>query len=680
MQIRTKRATLALGLGLALGVTTLSVPPTSYAGDARDGDRGMPQTKIRPGSEEATQFRQGRASVSQLAVRPKVDLAPCEEEPDFLCGTIDVPVDRAHPNGRQISLGFMVLPHANPDSTATDALVSIDGGPGFSATASRGFLTYRVGPSLADRDLILVDNRGTGMSEPIYCPSQQDLPYIPDQLVDGIGECGRQLGRDSDRYGAGDIALDLEQVRRALGYPRLTIDALSYGSVDAQAYAYRFPQRVRAMVLDGGMPVSDAGHEWSWGRRMTDGLPRVVGAACEAAPECARQQPDRFRALAQLARLVRHHPFTGRAVGLDGEVHRVRVDEYRIAVLSRWDYAMAGEIAAATDALRAGDRKPIVRLLAEADEEFVPDPIEQVSWGANVAGQCNDLDFVWKRTDPIGVRKAKYRAALRDIGPRAFRPFSHEAWLTEFAADFCLKWPAPDRFVPAVPTGKKITGVPTLILTGRNDGVVPTETSEELLEIIPGARLIEVSGAAHPSVGWNDCARALSNQFLSGQPLTPECADDEGYVPAATGLFPRRATKAPQAHALPGDATTRLDRRVLYAAVGAVRDVWARAFRTPFAEGSGAGLRGGRFDYVFLDADATIEMTRVRFARDVVVRGSGSMVYDTNASHFEIVVKGPTGRATLIGDGAFGFGAPYDDFVVTGEIGGRTVAVSVPAN
>ena len=96
--------------------------------------------------------------------------------------------------------------------------------------------------------------------------------------------CGRRLGEDADRYGSGDVALDVEDVRRALGYPRINYFGPSYGAVDAQAYGVRFPTRVRSVVADAGVPVGDPRHSYLWNLGVGPAIERSVQLACRRAP------------------------------------------------------------------------------------------------------------------------------------------------------------------------------------------------------------------------------------------------------------------------------------------------------------------------------------------------------------------------------------------------------------
>jgi pimeloyl-ACP methyl ester carboxylesterase len=621
-----------------------------------------------------------------LATRPSVPLTPCADDPAWLCGSIRVPVDRARPAGRSLRIGFSVFPHTDPTSRAEDALLVSDGGPGYADTAGRGFRLFQFEPLTDQRDLLLIDNRGTGTSSPIECPQLQAGAHAlgRDAFVAAVGACGTQLGDDADRYGSGDVALDIEDVRRALGYPQLTYYAQSYGTVDIQAYAVRFPHRLRAIVADAGLPVNDPAHVWGWGLDGGTSLVRAITLTCRRAPACADAQPQAARALADLARRLRRHPIDGTALDAVGRTRRVHLDEPALIQLAESHILNLGELPAADRALAVGDAALLLRLAAEAvvDPASEGNPAEYSS-GDNAAASCNDQDFVWDRGDRVPVRQAKYRRALAALPAAAFAPFSKQAWIAFWIPDACLYWPAPDRFTPAVPPGATVTGVPTLILSGDLDTIVPTENTRALLATFPRAQFLDAAGAAHPAAGWSDCALARTRQFiLDPGPVSNSCTAP-AYVAPAVPVFPAIGVKATAATPLPGDRSLPLDRKVATVATRAVLDAWLRSFRIPGAVGSGVGLRGGTFDFDYDSfADhAVIQLHQARFTGDVAATGGTTWGYDGNQVHFEVAVTGPRGAAgTLIGDGQFGFGGPFADFTVTGSIGGRPVDVTVPAN
>jgi hypothetical protein len=382
--------------------------------------------------------------------------------------------------------------------------------------------------------------------------------------------------------------------------------------------------------------------------------------------------------------MVRRHPVDGVARGIDGKLHHVHVNETRLLEIAEANMLNAGELAAAADALAVGDEKPLLRLAAEIPPGGgnAGDPA-LFSAGDNAAAFCNDSDFVWNRHDSVALRRAKYHKALRALGPRSFAPFSPRVWAKFYVADFCLRWPAPDRFTPAVPRGATVTGAPALILSGDLDTNVPTETTRRLLKVFRGARFLHIAGAAHPAIGWSECAQTVTQRFIRTLALRGATCSKPAYIAPAVPAFPRTSAEATPAHSLPGDASTKADRRVVTVAVRAVLDAWLRSFRIPGAIGKGYALRGGtfHFDYATFNDHAVIRLHGVRFAREVAVDGRSTLMYASNAMHIQMRVIGPASRrGRLRADGEFGFGAPFSAFTVTGSLGGRTVDATVPAN
>ena len=655
---------------LVIGLTLLNAQAVGLA----DPNHGSEQ--------QAARFTARPATVSMLATSPSVALEACEDDDAWLCGSLRVPIDRAHPDGRKLQIGFRVLPHSDPSAKAKDALIAVDGGPGSASTLGAGFFGFLLEPLLTDRDFLLMDNRGTGSSGAIDCHRLQDVLLEGNEAVKAAGACGRQLGSDADRYGTGDVALDLEAIRRALGYPKLSIYAQSYGSVLGQAYAVRFPHRVRALFIDSGFPVSDAAHVWTWRQPDARGFARAAALTCLRAPTCAAAQPDAAQAVDQLVQLVRHHPVQGLARRLDGHLQRVTIDEVQAILLSAWDPLVAGELPAAVDALAAGDKRPILRMAAETISEFEPGDASQFSAGDSAAAFCNDSDFVWDRTDSRPVRRHKYAAAVAALDPQTFSPFSTRAWLEFFLPTFCLQWPVPDRFTPAVPTGATIRGVPVLVVHGDQDVNVTTGTTRALRQVIPDAHFVSIAGAAHPASGYSDCARKILRHFLATTDVGgTSCASDPANIWAAVPTFPMTHIQAEPALPVSGDASTDADRRVVTSAVRTVLDAWLRTFRTPGDRETGHGLRGGTFDFdsaTFGD-HIVVRLHDDRFVDDVVVSGRSTWTYDSSGLHMRVSVTGPTGEGTLTADGTFGF-LDFADFSVTGQLGGRPIAVTVPAN
>ncbi len=214
-----------------------------------------------------------RAAGSQAAASPagtgapEVRFSPCRlEHPTHLvaveaeCGRLAVPENPDAPRGRRIELFIARVPAINLRERA-DPLFVLAGGPGMAATT---FYTEAAGPLEQihrDRDIILVDQRGTGRSNGLYCDFDDEALWrAPDAILAEARQCLDALGRHADAalYTTSLAVQDLDRVRAALGYRVIDLYGVSYGTRVAQEYLRRFPQRVRAVILDGVVPPQAA--------------------------------------------------------------------------------------------------------------------------------------------------------------------------------------------------------------------------------------------------------------------------------------------------------------------------------------------------------------------------------------------------------------------------------------
>jgi pimeloyl-ACP methyl ester carboxylesterase len=202
------------------------------------------------------------AQSAPTAPKPSLDLAACRlEHPARMlalpaqCGRLSVPEDPAKPDGRRIEL-FVARVPAISLNKAPDPLFLIAGGPGTSAvdlytSAANPFDRVR-----RSRDIILVDQRGTGRSNRLDCDyGTRDLFQEVDEIKVGPEniKCRDELSKTSDlrQYTTSIAVKDLDAVRAALGYQRINIYGSSYGTRVAQHYARRYPRSTRTLVLDG---------------------------------------------------------------------------------------------------------------------------------------------------------------------------------------------------------------------------------------------------------------------------------------------------------------------------------------------------------------------------------------------------------------------------------------------
>jgi pimeloyl-ACP methyl ester carboxylesterase len=173
------------------------------------------------------------------------------------CGVLSVAENPADPHSRRIGLHVARVPAISRRKLA-DPLFVLAGGPGQAASAFYATVAGAFARINRDRDIVLIDQRGTGGSNLLDCPEDEAALYRASdaQILESTRACLSTLSaRASVAYYTTSIAVqDLEQVRRALGYARIDLYGVSYGTRVAQHYIRRFPEAVRAVILDGVLP------------------------------------------------------------------------------------------------------------------------------------------------------------------------------------------------------------------------------------------------------------------------------------------------------------------------------------------------------------------------------------------------------------------------------------------
>ncbi|MET1133483.1 MAG: alpha/beta fold hydrolase [Aeromicrobium sp.] len=647
------------------------------------------------------------SSDRRAMARRGLRLVECDAAPDGgYCGTIHVPLDRAHPARGTVRLFFLYYRHTEPGS-ARSAIMLSEGGPGYSVTNTvfekQAYLDS-FGSLMAHRDLVMLDQRGVGRSGVIRCPAlQRDPAYGMPSILRKVAACARQLGRTATLYGSGDVALDMEAVRRALDVDKLDLYGASYAAQDVQSYAARFPGHVRSAVLDSPFSASVFGSKGSafddFGTDLAQAVPEVADRLCARSTSCSAERPDARGDLAWLTSRLRSGSVTGSAYGYGGELRDVEVTESSLAwnILQSGDFGQTAlsEVAAAADSLRVGDAGPLLRLAAEAEtpQGGEPDPARIFSEGDNPARYCMDVPhgFPWDTDAPVATRMKQWEQALADLPDDQFGMFSKEAWVARppspFAPDVCIVWPGPRPTTPkAVPAGARFPAkVPALIITGDLDLNLPPADSEPLRELWPNSRYVEIRNANHHVFfAAFECAQPIIVRFIRDlRPGDTSCAktNPETFSFPAAGRFPVVAADAVEAVGEPGDLSTAADRQVATVATAAVTDAFRRAFGPVFTD-RGRGLRGGRYRVAFEQDRATMELKQARFASDVAVKGTAKYLFPGQELRAKVSVDGPgplDGTLRITGVW-FGFGVKTTVLGVRGTLGGRHVSLTVPGS
>jgi pimeloyl-ACP methyl ester carboxylesterase len=205
------------------------------------------------------------ATVRALPAAPALALAPCElEHPLRLsvlaaeCGVLTVSENPQEPHGRQIGL-HIVRVTAISRRKQPDPLFVLAGGPGAAASTFYASVAPAFARILRERDIVLVDQRGTGGSNPLDCAQPEDLlgHAGEEEIIAATRACLASLASRAQvaDYTTSLAVQDLEQVRAVLGYERINLYGASYGTRVAQHYLRHFPARTRSVILDGVVPV-----------------------------------------------------------------------------------------------------------------------------------------------------------------------------------------------------------------------------------------------------------------------------------------------------------------------------------------------------------------------------------------------------------------------------------------
>jgi hypothetical protein len=285
----------------------------------------------------------------------------------------------------------------------------------------------------------------------------------------------------------------------------------------------------------------------------------------------------------------------------------------------------------------------------------------------------------------LADRRQQFASARTALAATTFAPFSVSAWLADapvgpLGPDPCVTWPAPASTVPpAIPAGATFPSIPTLVLSGDLDTTVPSADARDVAKLFPEARFIEIAGSGHHTLFSfrSGCSQALVQRFLDTRAVgNARCARRGGLVFPAVGRFPRLAHGIRPAivSSRGRDHSTPRGRRVAAAAAWALRDALVHAQTEP----NGAGLRGGSYAGKFGDSALTLTLTRARFTQDVSVSGRATVQY-RGGLVAKLDVNGPSGQSGQLEIAGVYLAPGATRLKITGRLGGRRIALAIPA-
>jgi len=419
------------------------------------------------------------------------------------CGSLEVAENPDRPEGRRISIAFAVIPATG--AALPDAIVPLHGGPGENVIGEAGSIARQFAVLRETRDILLIDQRGTGRSNALKCtlldeaaPAANLLHFVP---PDAVSACAQDLGPRADltQYTQLHFANDLEAVRKALGYAQFNLYAGSYGTRAAQVFMRAYPQSVRTVTLNGGVPL-----DYITPLTMAQASQAMFEAtfdACAADAACAAAYPElRPEFERMLARLDAGEVRVAVPGAERAPLARGRVVEWLRARLYR--PRTAAEVPSLIHRAHGGDWSPVVAgILAHArniDREFAV--------GLWLTVTCSeDVAFL----------------SEADIGPA-----SAGTWLGEYRVrqqqEACRRWPQAK-----MPAGYRVptrTAIPTMFVSGDMDAVTPLDFTANMAPGFSNRVEVVLRGRGHTE--WDDCVGALHRQLVeSGRVdgIEPNC-------------------------------------------------------------------------------------------------------------------------------------------------------------
>lgn len=417
-----------------------------------------------------------------------------------LCGQLQVFEDRTAQAGRRIPLSIVVLPALDPEP-APDPVFFLGGGPGQgAATIASAGEDALMAQLRRRRDLVFVDQRGTGNSHPLICNLSGDPALLQSYFEElfpaaKVRACRAALERHSQLklYTTPLAVADLDDVRAALGYEKINLYGISYGTLAALQYLRHYPTSVRALAL-AGVTTPAAKLPLHYAKGAQDALDNLL-RDCARESTCRAAYPDLKTDFAKvLAKLDQgpvtftvRHPKTNevQSVKLTRSVFTERLRTMLYSISSSSLLPLAIHRAAQED------WTAFARLVTRASAS---------SQHASAMGMYFTITCS-ESVPTITQHEIARETAGTFIGEHRTR--THQ--------QACSEWPRGD--IPADYFAPVYSTVPVLMLSGELDGATPAHLGAEAAKSLSDSRQVLLPGTAHDYA--SGCVRGIISQFIS---------------------------------------------------------------------------------------------------------------------------------------------------------------------
>lgn len=426
------------------------------------------------------------------------------------CHDLVVPQDRADLSKGVVRLHVAVFATGVPEP-ASDPVVFLSGGPGGRALIDGE--DFALFPFLAKRDLIVIDQRGTGHSRPsLDCP---EVDKVAAQAFRGgarqllaLRECRARLVADGvvlDAYSSAASAADLADLRQALGIDTWNLYGSSYGTRLALTTMRDHPEGIRSVILDAAYPPQV--DLYADGARNAARAFEQLFRACQDDPACRPAHPGLRELFYDEVETLDQHPLS--LTSRHGGTWRV---DGRVLIEFLFDRLylthVIPSLPATLDDIRAGRTDALLAYLDEDEPlpEVAADP-EDLSDGMHFSVQCQE-------EIPFTDRSA-YLDASRGLAGQLVDTFDPSV-----AIEACAAWRVTAR--GPVEDEPVRSDIPSLVMVGEFDPITPPEWGALTVSSLPNGHYFRIAGAGHGVVAENDCARAIAASFLEEPTAEPD--------------------------------------------------------------------------------------------------------------------------------------------------------------
>ncbi len=415
---------------------------------------------------------------------------------EVLCGKYSVFEDRVAAKGRKIDIEFAVVPSVT-EAKEADPLVFFAGGPGQGARDMGQFVSAAFQEIHENRDVILIDQRGMGSSHPLSCeqPEDDSLSLSDEQVAklmrEVLTECLTELDADVTKYTQDLANQDIHDITVALGYDKVNLYGVSWGTRSALLYVNQFPEQVRTIIMDGVAPLANKVPLYA-----NEDAERAIQALfkdCQLNSECQSAFPS----------LEQDFDHVLTAFGESG--YEVTMNDANTGKLTTFVITRNAFVNAVRNILYVPDYSRLIPIIIQQAK------VKDFRALSGLMAAFGDGNMALGAQMSVLCSEDFSRITDEAIANETNKGFVGDAFIN-FFKNGCSVWPkAP---LPEIYNQALTSSVPTLILSGAIDPVTPERWGEKMQELMTNSKHLVAANTGH-NVGPKGCAPDLMTQFVT---------------------------------------------------------------------------------------------------------------------------------------------------------------------